>query len=88
MSPFFRFAYRILAPVIKWMFCVEIKGAEALPKSGVLLCPNHSSNWDPLLLLASLPIDYRLHCMAKDSLFRIPVLSQIIRICGGFPVAR
>lgn len=88
MNRFFRFAYRILAPILRRVFCMEILGTENLPAGGALICPNHSSNWDPVLMLAALPMDYRLHCMAKDSLFRIPVLSQIIRHCGGFPVAR
>ena len=88
MNRLFRIAYKILGPILRWMFRLDVQGLEALPSGGVLLCPNHSSNWDPVLMLAALPIDYCLHCMAKDSLFRIPVLSQIIRHFGGFPVAR
>ena len=88
MNRLFRLAYRILGPIIRWMFRMDIRGLKTLPSGGVLLCPNHSSNWDPILMLAALPIDYCLHCMAKDSLFRIPVLSAIIRHFGGFPVAR
>ena len=88
MNRLFRIVYRLLAPILRAMFRMDIRGLESLPSGGVLLCPNHSSNWDPVLMLAALPIDYRLHCMAKDSLFRIPGLSQIIRHFGGFPVAR
>lgn len=88
MNAFFRLAHRLLAPVFRGIFRVDVRGLETLPRSGVMLCPNHSSNWDPLLMLAVLPIDYHLYCMAKDSLFRIPVLGTIIRACGGFPVAR
>ena len=88
MNRFYRFAYTILAPILRGMFRMEIIGKENLPAGGALICPNHSSNWDPLLMLAALPIDYHLRCMAKDSLFRIPVLSKIILHCGGFPVAR
>lgn len=88
MNGFFRFVYSLLAPPLRRLFRVNVVGLDTLPKSGVLLCPNHSSNWDPVLMLVSLPVDYRLHCMAKDSLFRIPVLGTIIRKLGGFPVAR
>ena len=88
MNRLYRFVYRILAPILRGMFHLDIRGLETLPSGGVLLCPNHSSNWDPILMLAALPIDYRLHSMAKDSLFRIPVLKTIIRHFGGFPVAR
>lgn len=88
MNRLFRIAYWLLGPILRWMFRLDVRGLETLPSGGVLLCPNHSSNWDPVLMLVALPIDYRLHCMAKDSLFRIPVLAQIIRHFGGFPVAR
>lgn len=38
------------------------------------LCPNHSSNWDPILVVLRLPIHYRVHIRAKEELFRNPVL--------------
>ena len=61
---------------------------EKLPKSGVLLCPNHASNWDPVLLGLKLPVNYRLHVMAKEELFKNPILGWIIRKLGAFPVSR
>ena len=61
---------------------------EHLPKSGVLLCPNHSSNWDPILVALRLPINYRLHIMAKEELFRYPLLGWLLSKVGAFPVSR
>lgn len=88
MNRFFRFAYFLLAP-IKYLFHpLRVEGLERLPRHGALLCPNHCSNWDPVLIVLALPVDYRLHIMAKDSLFRIPVLNWIITKLGGFPVSR
>ncbi|QNL45616.1 1-acyl-sn-glycerol-3-phosphate acyltransferase [Oscillibacter hominis] len=88
MNRFFRFVWRVFGPIFRFFQPVSVEGLENLPPHGALLCPNHSSNWDPVLLVVSLPIDYRLHIMAKDSLFRIPVLSWVVTKLGAFPVAR
>ena len=61
---------------------------EDLPRSGVLLCPNHASNWDPILVALRLPVNYRLHIMAKEELFHYPVLGWILKRVGAFPVSR
>ena len=84
----FHFAYWLLTPIKRIFHPVDVRGLEALPRSGVILCPNHCSNWDPVLIGLALPRDYRMHIMAKDSLFRIPVLSWIFRRLGAFPVSR
>jgi 1-acyl-sn-glycerol-3-phosphate acyltransferase len=88
MNRFFRFVYTIAKPILLLFHPIAVEGLEALPRGGVLLCPNHCSNWDPILLVLSLPKDYRLHIMAKDSLFHIPVLNWIVGKLGAFPVAR
>ena len=87
-NAFFRFAYCLLWPFLRIVFPVEVRGLENLPRHGALLCPNHASDWDPLLLCCALPIDYRLHIMAKKQLFDNPVLRWIITRLGAFPVDR
>lgn len=88
MNRFFRFIYRLLNAVLLLVFPVEVRGLENLPEHKVLLCPNHASNWDPILIALKLPINYRLHIMAKDSLFRNPILRWILLKVGAFPVSR
>ena len=88
MNRFFRFVWTVLGPVVKLIFRVQVEGLETVPAHGAMLCANHSSNWDPVILGLVLPIDYHLRPMAKDSLFRVPVLGWIVRKLGGFPVAR
>lgn len=85
---FFVFVYYVAGFFIKILHPTTVEGLENLPRSGALLCPNHSSNWDPLLLATKLPVNYRLHAMAKEELFRNPVLGWIIRKLGAFPVSR
>lgn len=88
MNGFFRFVYRLLNLFLFFFFPVEISGMENLPAHGALLCPNHSSNWDPILVALKLPIDYRLHIMGKDTLFKNPILNWVLRKVGAFPVNR
>ena len=87
-NPLFVFIYYLVGFVSAILHPTEVIGMEELPRSGVLLCPNHSSNWDPILLATALPRDYRLRVMAKEELFRYPVVSWLIRVGGAFPVNR
>ena len=66
---FFEFLYWTVGRLIKWIFRLQPEGLENLPRHGVLLCPNHASNWDPILVALRLPVNYRLHIMAKEELF-------------------
>ena len=88
MNRFFRFVHTVVGRLFLVLHPVKVEGMERLPRHGVLLCPNHSSNWDPVLLVASLPVDYRLHVMAKNQLFKNPILGWIMTKLGAFPVDR
>ncbi len=85
---FYTFVYYILGLIVRVWHPTSVEGLENLPEHGALLCANHASNWDPVLLALALPVNYRLHTMAKEELFRNPVLSWCIRKVGGFPVSR
>ena len=54
----------------------------------MLLCPNHASDLDPVLIGVCLPINYRLHFMAKEELFQNRLFGRILRALGAFPVNR
>lgn len=88
LNRFFVFVYYVVGFLVGILHPTTVEGMEKLPKSGVLLCPNHSSNWDPVLLGLKLPVNYRLHVMAKEELFKNPILGWIIRKLGAFPVSR
>lgn len=69
------------------LFRVKVEGMENIPKEGgLLVCPNHISNWDPVLLGAVM--DRQIRFMAKSSLFKIPLLNTLIRAMGAFSVHR
>ena len=78
----------VLAQVLRLLYRIEVKGIENLPKSGALLCPNHASDLDPVLIAICLPINYHLHYMAKAELFRKRLNGKVLRALGAFPVER
>ena len=91
MKPFnrlFVFIYYVVGFVTDILHPVSVEGVERLPQRGALLCPNHSSNWDPVLVALKLPKNYRLHIMAKEELFKNKLLGWLLRKVGAFPVSR
>ena len=79
LNRFFVFIYYLVGLIADILHPVTVEGLERLPQSGALLCPNHSSNWDPVLVALKLPVNYRLHIMAKEELFHNPILGWILR---------
>ncbi|WP_338068710.1 lysophospholipid acyltransferase family protein [Paenibacillus nanensis] len=62
-------------------------GVENIPKTGaVILASNHISNLDPPTIGVKVP--RKVHFMAKEELFKIPVFGALIRAFGAFPVKR
>lgn len=88
LNRFFTFVYYVAGVVVSILHPTSVEGLEKLPESGALLCPNHSSNWDPILVALKLPVNYRLHIMGKEELFRFKPLGWVLRKLGVFPVDR
>jgi len=84
---FYDFAKSVVTGVFKPLYRVEAIGLEHFPKEGgVLLCANHIHNFDPIIvgIMAPRPVHY----MAKEEIFSVPVLGNIVRKCNAFPVKR
>ena len=88
LNRFFVFIYYFVGLIAGLLHPVSGEGMDKLPSGGALLCPNHSSDWDPVLVALNLPVNYRLHIMAKEELFHNPALGWILRKVGAFPVSR
>lgn len=80
----------VAVPLIALLFKLDIRGAEKLPREGAyVLAPNHYSEADPLAVaLAVWKAGRAPRFMAKESLFRVPVLGWALRSTGMVPVAR
>lgn len=87
-NKFYEVIWTIVRPIVLLFHPIDVKGLENLPDEPVLLCANHSSNWDPVLMIIAMPKCTKLRIMAKEQLFRIPVLNAFIRKMGAFPVNR
>tara|TARA_B100000965_G_C19440843_1_gene690771 strand:- start:178 stop:798 length:621 start_codon:yes stop_codon:yes gene_type:complete len=77
----------IIFPIYKFVFRGKLIGRENIPKKdSFILVSNHGSLLDPPLLGHA--VGRNISFMAKSELFRIPLLSFIIKSCGAYPVKR
>lgn len=88
MNRFFHVVYIIVRPLIRFLFPFRVVDVQNVPEGGALLCANHASGWDPILIALALPNDSRLNFMAKEELFKNGFLRWLITKLGGFPVKR
>lgn len=82
--------YKIMKPLAKafcrLIFRVKITGEENFPEGSFMLCANHSSNWDPVILL--LFLKRKVHFLGKQELFKNPFLRYIVSSFGMIPIKR
>jgi 1-acyl-sn-glycerol-3-phosphate acyltransferase len=81
------FKWSVVSPVLHGYLRGRIYGAENVPQTGPLIVvSNHASDFDPPIVSCSLrrPVAF----MAKEELFRIPLLKQGIELYGAYPVKR
>jgi 1-acyl-sn-glycerol-3-phosphate acyltransferase len=79
--------WSVVSPLLHTYFRAQIYGAEKVPQtSGLVVVSNHASDFDPLILsnCVGRPVAY----MAKEELFAVPVLKQVIALYGAYPVKR
>ena len=74
-------------PIYRLIFRGTLIGANNIPKNeSFIIVSNHGSLMDPPFLGHALGL--KVSFMAKQELFHIPLLSQIIQACGAYPVKR
>ena len=84
---FYAGAKRLLAGLIRRLWRIRIAGGEnERPEATYLICANHQSMLDPVLIGAAIRINPRY--MAKAELMRIPVLRKLITALGAYGVDR
>ncbi|MBQ8398098.1 MAG: 1-acyl-sn-glycerol-3-phosphate acyltransferase [Clostridia bacterium] len=86
-NKFYIVAHRLVARTVLRLFRVKIVGTENLPtEGGYIYCSNHVSALDPIMVCGAGRT--QVHYMAKKELFKIPILSVLIKALGAFPVNR
>lgn len=81
------FKWSVVSPMLHTYLRGQIHGAEHVPPKGrLLVVANHASDFDPPIVsnCVQRPVSY----MAKEELFKVPVLGQAIRLYGAYPVKR
>src|SRR6267142_1843707 len=81
-------AFRVLARAVGvWLYGLRAVGRENWPvEGGALVCANHQSMFDPPLVGLTCP--RRMNYLARDTLFRVPILSQLITFLDAIPIDR
>ncbi|MFS0732788.1 lysophospholipid acyltransferase family protein [Microbacterium sp. 1P10UB] len=86
----FRFLAAIVVPLVSVLAKIRVRPGDEMPRTGAyVLAPNHYTEIDPLIVAVAV---WRLgrppRFLAKESLFRAPVLGWALKATGMVPVAR
>ena len=83
----YQFAKSLVWNVLKPLYRFDIQGLEHFPKTGgVLICANHINALDPPVVGITAPRP--VHFMAKEELFKTPILKPLLPKLNAFPVKR
>ena len=88
MNKMYSFAYTILWPIVHILWPYRYTGRAAIPEGAAVVCANHSSFIDPILVALAFGRKHFLHFMAKAELFKVPVLNWVMRKAGAYGVNR
>ena len=80
--------YRIAYTIARLILPCRFFGRENIPEGPLVICANHSSLLDPVLIAIAFGRKRQLFFMAKAELFDIPVFSTILKSIGVFPINR
>lgn len=85
---FYRFGRALVRPIYALLFPVKIDGLQNIPdEGGCILCANHLSARDPIILGIHVRNRY-IHYMAKIDLFKCKLVAAVLNLAMAFPVDR
>lgn len=84
---FYVFLCLALRPILNFFYRIKIENEEKIPKKeAIIMCANHTSNLDPILIAVSIKRNIRY--MAKSELFENKIFGLFLKKLGTFPVNR
>ncbi|MCU9613722.1 1-acyl-sn-glycerol-3-phosphate acyltransferase [Caldibacillus lycopersici] len=84
---FYGFARGVVDVIFTPIYRFKAIGTENVPKDGaVLLCANHIHNLDPIAV--GVTTKRHIVFMAKEELFKVPILGNVVKHLQAFPVKR
>jgi 1-acyl-sn-glycerol-3-phosphate acyltransferase len=89
IAPVYRAVMAAAGPIVRWWGRLEVEGLDTLPLQGACIVPaNHDSAWDPVVIAHAARKHRQIRALAKDSLWKNPVLRWILDGMGQIPVRR
>lgn len=86
LFPFFCWVFSIY---FKVMFKVVVIGKENVPDTGgIVMCSNHISNYDPIMIAVPLRKRRQVRYIAKKELFQSKIGNYLFHSIGAFPLDR
>ena len=83
----YRLSWLLMRSFVRIVWGFRSSGTDKIPSEGpLIIASNHVSNWDPILLGAGCPRE--LYFMAKEELFRNPLLGALVRAYNAMPIRR
>ncbi len=85
---FYKIAHAILRVIWLVLYRLKVTGLSNVPPGAAILCGNHSSLADPVILAIALKPEDQPRFMAKKELFSFRPFAFLITALGAFPVDR
>ena len=84
----YKICYFLFSKIVGFLFRIKVVNPESEPDNGgFLVCANHVSAADAVIICYAFR-KHQVRLMAKKELFKIPLLSGLIKMLGAFPVDR
>ena len=84
---YYRFLLNLVGIVLKAFWKPKYIGNDNIPKAGpIVLCSNHINSMDPFLI--AFGMEREIYFLAKEELFRKPILRHFLYRTGMIPVKR
>jgi len=82
----YRCIYLLVRGLLKLFYRLRIYGLSHFRPGSAVIAANHASFFDPPVISVSCPEE--VHFLAREPLFRIPLLGRLIRVLNSHPVSR
>ena len=80
--------YAIVRAALSVVYRINIQGRENIPEGATVVCANHTSNLDPVMVAFALGIKTNPAFLAKAELFKNRMFGGLLKAIGAIPVRR